>query len=156
MKYNEISNRAKNYIITVIFVIYILINIILFISNIVITSYFASKYSYIIYFLVILNTLVGIFSIIFIPKQIEKNYGYYTDLTRLEARYGIFFVNKKIVLLKNVYKILISKKIIGRIFGISSLTLSTSAGDIKVSLLNERELEKLYNKISNVLNSEEL
>ena len=90
------------------------------------------------------------------PGQIEKNYSYYTDLRRLEARYGIFFVNKKIVLLKNVYKILISKKIIGRIFGISSLTLSTSAGDIKVSLLNERELEKLYNKISNVLNSEEL
>ena len=64
MKYNEISNRAKSYIITVILVIYILINIILFISNIVITNYFASKYSYIIYFLVILNTLVGILTII--------------------------------------------------------------------------------------------
>lgn len=147
MKYNKISEKSEKYIFTTITVFSIIILIILFIANFIIKKMLDEKYCYIVYAIILLDIIVTMILIYCLPKIIYRNFGYYIDDEKLEAKSGIIFLNRKMVLLKNVYKIVIKKKIIGRIFGISSLTLVTSAGDVKVSFLDDNGLDSLYSKV---------
>ncbi len=156
MKYNRISEKSEKYIFVTIVFFSLLVLSILFIINFLLGKMLDNKYCYIVYALILLDIVITMILIYFLPKIIYKNFGYYIDQEKLEAKSGIIFINRKIVLLKNVYKIVIKKKIIGRIFGISSLTLVTSAGDIKVHFLDEKALDKLYNKVLNKIHEEML
>lgn len=147
MKYNKISEKSEKYIFTVIITFSIIILLVLFILNYIINLYFDPKICFFIYSLVLLDIIITMILVLVLPRIIYKNFGYCIDDSKIESISGVIFLNRKIVLFKNVYKIIIRKKIIGRIFGISSLALVTSAGEVKVYFLDEKGLESLYNKI---------
>lgn len=151
MKYNKVSQQAKDYVFWVIMLIYIALLIVCIITYYVFIYFEISKYNCVVSGLILLFTIFTMILTSIIPEIIEENYGYYIDDKKLEAICGIFFINKNIVLLKNVYKVSVSKNILSRIFKISTLILSTSAGDVKVKLLDEKSLESLYTKISRAI-----
>lgn len=154
MKYNKISEKSEKYIFTTILTFSLIILIILFFINFIIEKTLDTKYCYIVYAVILLDIIITMILIYCLPKIIYRNFGYYLDDEKLETKSGVIFLNRKIVLLKNVYKIVIKKKIIGRIFGISSLTLVTSAGDVKVSFLDEKGLDSLYTKVLSKIGEE--
>lgn len=154
MKYNKISEKSEKYIFTTILAFSIIILIISFFINFIIEKTLDTKYCYIVYAVILLDIIITMILIYCLPKIIYRNFGYYLDDEKLETKSGVIFLNRKIVLLKNVYKIVIKKKIIGRIFGISSLTLVTSAGDVKVSFLDEKGLDSLYTKVLSKIGEE--
>ena len=86
--------------------------------------------------------------VIFLPNLIHRNYGFYTDEHFFKIKSGVIFKTISIVLVKDVYKVSVKKKLIGRIFGISSITLSTSAGNIKINFLDNKKREALFNNIT--------
>lgn len=154
MKYNKISEKSEKYIFTTILAFSLIILIISFFINFIIEKTLDTKYCYIVYAVILLDIIITMILIYCLPKIIYRNFGYYLDDEKLETKSGVIFLNRKIVLLKNVYKIVIKKKIIGRIFGISSLTLVTSAGDVKVSFLDEKGLDSLYTKVLSKIGEE--
>lgn len=147
MKYNKISDKSEKYIFTVIITFSLIILAILFLINYILEIYIDTKFCYIVYSLILLDVIVTMILVLILPKIIYKNFGYYIDENKVESISGVIFLNRKIVLFRNIYKIIIRKKIIGRIFGISSLSLVTSAGEVKIYFLDEKGLESLYNKI---------
>ncbi len=148
MRYNKISQNAKDYIFWLIMSIYIVFIIILILLNYALIYFSLIKFSYIVYGTILVSTILTMLLVSTIPDLIEESFGYFIDDKKVESKYGIFIINRKIVLIKNVYRVSVSKNILSRIFGISTLVLSTSAGDVKIYLLDESSLESLYTKIS--------
>lgn len=160
MKYKKISKNAQNYIRTVIFCIIILI---IFILNSIKYLLLNVEYIYskiyvfipkyiqledVLDILIISICCIGIILVSIIPKIVSKNYNIYIDKYYIKIRSGVIYKNVSIVLLKDVYKVSLSKKIIGRIFKISSIILYTSAGNIKIKYLDEKSEGVLFNNIT--------
>ena len=156
MRYNKIPNEAKWYIRCVKVLIYFIIVTFLYILKIVIIRFFPlEKYipfnidiSLIFKIVVTIVTSIMCILIIFLPRLIHKNYGFYTDKYFFKIKSGVVFKTISIVLVKDVSKISLKKKMIGRIFGISSITISTSAGNIKINYLDNKKREALFNYIT--------
>lgn len=144
MKYNKISKKSKLYVKLLIFLITTALLILLGILNI----FFHDFSSYIQYlsFIVFVLYLICIF---FLPNIVYSNYEYSIDNEKVISIYGIIFINKKIVLLKNIYKIIIKMSPLGRILGLYSLVLATSAGNVKINFLDDDKIDELFYKILN-------
>lgn len=144
MKYSKISSKAEDYVFTVILVISFSVIALCFLGSFLLGLFWTAKYNVILYGLVLIDVILTMIAVIFVPKVIHENYGYYTDEKKLEARSGIFYINRKVVLFRNVYKVTITRKIIASFFGIYSIILSTSAGKVRVSYLDEKQVDKLF------------
>lgn len=147
MNYVKISDKSDKYIFTIIMLISSIILILLFILNYILEAYVNEKLCYIVYAAILACIVVTMILVLILPKIIKLNFGYYIDENKIEVISGIIFLSQKIVLLKNVYKVIIKKKIIGRIFGISSFSLVTSAGTVKIYFLDDKQVEWLYKKV---------
>lgn len=148
MEYNKISVKSKEYVVCLIILMYIAY-LIMCVCTCALLKYFDfPKYVYLFSGLTLIVTIITIILIIRIPELIYKSFGYYIDNKKVESRSGIFITSTKIVTFKNIYKLEIKKNIISRIFKISTLILSTKAGNIKIYMLDEKSLEKVYNKIN--------
>lgn len=156
MRYNKIPNKAKWYIRTVIGVLFLCALIVLYIlktlltTTININNYIPFNIDIVLVFKVIsaILSVVAILLVIFLPNLIRKNYGFFTDEHFFKIKSGVIFKTISIVLVKDVYKVSVKKKLIGRIFDISSITLSTSAGNIKINFLDNKKRETLFNNIT--------
>lgn len=144
MKYNKVSKKSKLYVKLFIFLVTVILLILLGTLNI----FFHSFSSYIQYFSFLVFILYVIF-ISFLPNIVYSNYEYSIDEEKVISIYGIIFINKKVVLLKNVYKIVIKMSPLGRILGLYSLILATSAGNIKIDFLDDKKIDELFCKILN-------
>lgn len=164
MRYSKIPDKAKWYIRTVIVVLFLCALIVLYIlktlltTTIDITKYIPFNIDIVLVFKVISTILfiVAILLVIFLPNLIRKNYGFYTDEHFFKIKSGVIFKTISIVLVKDVYKVSVKKKLIGRIFGISSITLSTSAGNIKINFLDNKKREALFNNITYAMKNYEV
>lgn len=142
MKYNKVSKKSKLYVRLFIFLITIALLIPLGVLNI----FFPIFSLYIQYFSFFIFILYIVF-ISFLPDIVYSNYEYSIDDQKIVSIYGIVFINKKIVLLKNVYKIIIKMSPLSRILGLYSLVLATSAGTIKIDFLDEEKIDELFYSI---------
>lgn len=156
MRYNKIPNEAKWYIRTVIVLIYFISVVVIYILKTLLTTVIP-LYKYIPFYLdlslifkilVTILTSITVILVIFLPKLIHNNYGFYTDKYFFKIKSGVIFKTISIVLVKDVSKVSLKKRLIGRIFGISSITLSTSAGNIKINYLDNKKRETLFNYIT--------
>ena len=156
MRYNKIPNKAKWYIRTVIVILFLCTVLVLYILKTLLTTTIdVNKYIpfYIDVFLLfkIISAIffvVSVLLVIFLPNLICKNYGFLADEHFFKVKSGIIFKTISIVLVKDVYKVSVKKKLIGRIFDISSITLYTSAGNIKINFLDNKKREALFNNIT--------
>lgn len=156
MRYSKIPDKAKWYIRAVIVIIFLCALLALYIlktlltTTIDITKYIPFYIDIILVFKVIsaILLIVTVLLVIFLPNLIRKNYGFYTDEHFFKIKSGVIFKTISIVLVKDVYKVSVKKKLIGRMFGISSITLSTSAGNIKINFLDNKKREALFNNIT--------
>ena len=164
MRYSKIPDKAKWYIRTVIFVLFLCALLVLYIlktfltKTIDITKYIPFYIDVVLIFKIISAILfiVTILLVVFLPNLIGKNYGFYTDEHFFKIKSGVIFKTISIVLVKDVYKVSVKKKLIGRIFGISSITLSTSAGNIKINFLDNKKRESLFNNITYAMKNYEV
>lgn len=164
MRYHKISSHAKWYIRIVMILIYLLglgllyLLKILFINFIDINPYFpfTINVTLIIKIGVLLFTIITIILFLILPNGIYKNYGFYMDKNYLKIRTGIIFKTISFVLVKHIYKVSTKKKLLGRMFGISSVVLSTSAGPIKISFLDQKKGEVLFNHIAYAIKNYEV
>lgn len=164
MRYSKIPDKARWYIRTVIAIIYLCTLVILYIlktlftTTIDISKYIPFHIDVNLVFKVIsaIFFVVAILLVIFLPKLIHKNYGFYTDRHFFKIKSGVIFKTISIVLVKDVYKVSVKKKLIGRIFGISSIILSTSAGNIKINFLDNKKRETLFNNITYAMKNYEV
>lgn len=147
MNYVKISDKSDKYIFTIIMLISSIILILLFILNYILETYINEKLCYIVYATIFTCIVITMILVSILPKIIKLNFGYYIDENKIEVISGIIFLSQKIVLLKNVYKVIIKKKIVGRIFGISSFSIVTSAGTVKIYFLDDNQVEWLYKKV---------
>ena len=156
MRYSKIPDKAKWYIRTVIIVLFFCALLMLYIlktllNNVIDINQYVPFYIDIDLVLKIISAIlfvVTIMLVIFLPNLIHRNYGFYTDEHFFKIKSGVIFKTISIVLVKDVYKVRVKKKLIGRIFGISSITLSTSAGNIKINFLDNKKRESLFNNIT--------
>ena len=156
MRCNKISNKAKWYIRTVTIILFLCALLVIYILKILFTKTinindyipFNIDIILILKIISILLFIITILFVIFLPNIIYKNYGFLTDKYFFKIKSGIIFKTVSIVLVKDVYKVTLKKKLIGRIFGISSITLSTSAGNIKINFLDNQKRESLFNNIT--------
>lgn len=147
VRYMKVSEKTEKYLFTVIMAYSMTILTILFMINFIIQNYFDKKYCFVLYAFILLIIVLTMILIVILPKIIQRNFGYSMDNNKLEVKTGIVFFNKKMVMYKNVYKLEIKKKLIGRIFGISSFSLITSAGSVKIYFLDDKQLDNLYSKV---------
>ena len=156
MRYSKIPDKAKWYIRTVIIILFFCSLLMLYIlktllDNVIDINQYVPFYIDIDLVLKIITAIlfvVTIMLVIFLPNLIHRNYGFYTDEHFFKIKSGVIFKTISIVLVKDVYKVSVKKKLIGRIFGISSITLSTSAGNIKINFLDNKKREALFNNIT--------
>lgn len=156
MRYSKIPDKAKWYIRTVIIILFFCSLLMLYIlktllNNVIDINQYVPFYIDIDLVLKIITAIlfvVTIMLVIFLPNLIHRNYGFYTDEHFFKIKSGVIFKTISIVLVKDVYKVSVKKKLIGRIFGISSITLSTSAGNIKINFLDNKKRESLFNNIT--------
>ena len=148
MTYKNISKDAKDYSFWCVMCIYLAILFVAFIANYIFIYFNLIKFIYITHFVILMGTIMTMMFVSIVPDLVEQNFLHYIDDTKIESQYGIFVITKKMVLLKNVQKISVRKNILSRIFRISTLILSTTAGDIKIYMLDEKSLESLYTNIS--------
>lgn len=156
MRYSKIPDKAKWYIRTVIIILFFCSLLMLYIlktllNNVIDINQYVPFYIDIDLVLKIITAIlfvVTIMLVIFLPNLIHRNYGFYTDEHFFKIKSGVIFKTISIVLVKDVYKVSVKKKLIGRIFGISSITLSTSAGNIKINFLDNKKREALFNNIT--------
>ena len=156
MRYSKIPNKAKWYIRTVIIVLFFCALLMIYIlktllNNVIDINQYVPFYIDIDLFLKIITAILFVITVvlvIFLPNLIHRNYGFYTDEHFFKIKSGVIFKTISIVLVKDVYKVSVKKKLIGRIFGISSITLSTSAGNIKINFLDNKKRESLFNNIT--------
>ena len=156
MRYSKIPDKAKWYIRTVIIILFFCSLLMLYIlktllNNVIDINQYVPFYIDIDLVLKIITAIlfvVTIMLVIFLPNLIHRNYGFYTDEHFFKIKAGVIFKTISIVLVKDVYKVSVKKKLIGRIFGISSITLSTSAGNIKINFLDNKKREALFNNIT--------
>lgn len=144
MKYNKISKKSKLYVKLLIFLITTALLILLGILNI-----FFHNFSFYIQYLSFIVFVLYLICIFFLPNIVYSNYEYSIDNEKVISIYGIIFINKKIVLLKNIYKIIIKMSPFGRILGLYSLVLATSAGNVKINFLDDDKIDELFYKILN-------
>ncbi|MDD3303903.1 MAG: PH domain-containing protein [Clostridia bacterium] len=142
MEYSKVSKKSKLYISLFIFLVTIVILITLGVLNL-----FFQDFSTYFYYFSALVFVVYIVFISFLPNIVYSNYEYRLDQDKLISIYGIIFMNKKVVLLKNVYKIVIKMSPLGRIIGLYSLILETSAGSIKINYLDDSKIDDLFYRI---------
>lgn len=147
MKFEKISEKSDKYIFTIIILIFLIILILLIITNYILKMYINEKYCYLIYATVLICVIITMILVTILPKIISMNFAYYIDENKVEVLSGVIFLSQKVVLLKNVYKVVIKKKIVGRFFGLSSFFLVTSAGNIKICFLDDEQVKKLYSKV---------
>lgn len=147
VRLEKVSDKSEKYIFTIIILISSIVLILLCGLNYIFKMYMNEKYCYIIYAVIFIYIVIIMILVSILPKIIKMNFGYYIDENKIEVISGIIFLSQKIVLLKNVYKVIIKKKILGRIFKISSFSLVTSAGTVKIYFLDDEQVEKLYRKI---------
>lgn len=156
MRYSKIPDKAKWYIRTVIIVLFFCSLLMIYIlktllNNVIDINQYVPFYIDIDLFLKIITAILFVITVvlvIFLPNLIHRNYGFYTDEHFFKIKSGVIFKTISIVLVKDVYKVSVKKKLIGRIFGISSITLSTSAGNIKINFLDNKKREALFNNIT--------
>lgn len=156
MRYNKIPDKAKWYIRTVIVVLFVcalLVSYILktLLNKVVDINQYVPFYidiDLVLKIIIAILFVITVVLVIFLPKLIHRNYGFYTDEHFFKIKSGVIFKTISIVLVKDVYKVSVKKKLIGRIFGISSITLSTSAGNIKINFLDNKKREALFNNIT--------
>ena len=156
MRYNKIPDKAKWYIRTVVIVLFFCALLVLYIlksllTNVIDINEYIPLYIDVNLVLKVISAIlfvVSVLLVIFLPNLIHRNYGFYTDEHFFKIKSGVIFKTISIVLVKDVYKVSVKKKLIGRIFGISSITLSTSAGNIKINFLDNKKREVLFNNIT--------
>ena len=153
MEYNKVSKNTKLYIIIIILICFCVSSVLVyylkkfFLYNLP----YIQNYINITFICNLLLTVIFILSIIlmlFLPRLIATNFGYKLNGNLLNVKSGIVFENVTTVLLSNVYKMVINKKIIGRILNICTVCLTTNAGDVKIYFLDSNENEKLIQNIA--------
>lgn len=164
MRYNKVPDKARWYIRTAIVILFLCALILLYVLKCLCTTvidineYIPFYIDVDLVFKIIYAILfvVSILLVIFLPKLISRNYGFYTDKYFFKIKSGVIFKTISVILVKDVYKVCVKKKLIGRIFGISSITLYTSAGNVKINFLDDKKREVLFNNITFALKNYEV
>jgi membrane protein YdbS with pleckstrin-like domain len=105
--------------------------------------------------IIIILILFTVFAFIFLPKCIYKNSEFFLDKNFLKVKSGIILPTVTLVRIKNIYKFSIKKRLIGRLFEISIVTIETSAGNIKIDFLNDKKSQFLLNNLQSIIKNYE-
>lgn len=92
--------------------------------------------------------------IIIIPRIRYERYRYIIDSANIRVREGIFWIKETIIPMERLHKIQVSQGPIDRMFGLSSVRVTTAGGDGVIKFLADEEAaliaEHLKDKINQI------
>lgn len=147
MYYNKLSENSAKYIFTIYLLLAILINLVIIALSIIVESMVELKYK-LVFNLVLISVIIIIYIFSILKSTLLiSNYSYIINDNKIESIRGAFIVKRDIMLLKNVYKIEINRRIISRIFKVADIKFISCGGTIKLKYIGYDKLNKIENII---------
>lgn len=143
MEYKGVSKNANKYILTIYILIAIAINFLIILSCIVIETLFDFKYMIVINLLAISFTIFAYMWAFLVSSSIASRYKYCVTKNKVEVIKGAMIISRKIMLVNKVYKIEITRGVIGRIFKVVSIKFHSGGGSIKINYIDYNEAERI-------------
>lgn len=87
-----------------------------------------------------------------IPRIRYERYRYIIDSANIRVREGIFWINETIIPMERLHKIQISQGPVDRIFGLSSVEVTTAGGDGVIKFLTDEDAARIAENLKNKIN----
>jgi len=94
----------------------------------------------------------GAASIVLVPKMRCERYRYMVTDDVIRVRAGLFWINETIIPMERLHKIEVSQGPVDRIYGLSSITVTTAGGDGTIKFLSEEESSQLAERLKSKIN----
>lgn len=91
--------------------------------------------------------------IIFAPKVRYERYRYCIDDESIRVREGLFWISESIVPVERLHKIEVSQGPVARMFGLSTVCVTTAGGDVNIKFLKKDRADQIAETLKNKINS---
>lgn len=148
MNHEKISKNAMGCMFVATFVQVLIVSSILLVVYLI----FKDSLPYIIKMIMLVIVALDVIYLIISPKIRYKRYSYSITEDSIDIKEGFLFIQRSIVPIERLHKIVIEKGPIDRIFKLGKVIVTTAGGDVVIRFLEEDKSEFIANSLKKKIN----
>lgn len=96
--------------------------------------------------------ILAILYVLFVPRARYERYRYYIDEESIRVRKGFIWISESIVPMERLHKIEVSQGPFDRMFGLSTVRVTTAGGDVNIKFLKDNIAEEIAEMLKSKIN----